>query len=168
MEIERKFLVNEVPKGIYKNHSFSEIVQGYISINPEIRIRKMNDKYFITKKSEGTLKREEQEVEIDASTYEILLSGVKGNLIEKTRFDIPIENDKIAQLDIYHGNLGGLITVEVEFPTCEESKLFKKPAWFGTEITRNKNYKNKNLSMTENLSFLMVSPKKLTKKKGSK
>ena len=168
MEIERKYLVNEVPQGIYRNHSFSEITQGYICLNPEIRIRKQDDKYFITKKSEGTLRREEQEVEIDALTYEILLSGVKGNLVEKTRFNIPLEDNKTAELDIYHGKLGGIITVEIGFQSEEESKEFKKPIWFGKEITRDRNYKNRNLSLTENLSILMASPRKLTRKKGSK
>lgn len=59
---------------------------------------------------------------------------------------IPIENDLIAELDIYSNQLEGLSTVEVEFPSLEVATNFQAPEWFGIDITSNKSYKNKNLA----------------------
>ena len=52
----------------------------------------------------------------------------------------------MAELDVYHGELTGLVTVEVEFSSLEEAESFSPPAWFGEDITEDKRYKNKNLA----------------------
>jgi CYTH domain-containing protein len=64
MEIERKFLVESLPdtSGCAKR----EIEQGYISRDPEIRIRRKGDKYYITFKGQGDLSRAETEISISA------------------------------------------------------------------------------------------------------
>ena len=59
MEIERKFLVKELPS--LDGVKSSEIMQGYVSTLPEIRVRKLDDKYYRTEKDEGTVVREEHE-----------------------------------------------------------------------------------------------------------
>ena len=49
MEIERKFLVKELPDlNIYPH---KRIVQGYISTDPVIRVRQMGDTYCVCLKS---------------------------------------------------------------------------------------------------------------------
>ena len=153
MEIERKFLVTNTPD--LSEYRSNEITQGYISYSPEIRIRKKGDKFFITQKSEGTLVREELESEIDGVTYEILCNMVKGNLIEKTRYEIPLSHDIIAELDVYHGQLNGLCTVEVEFESQEQAESFIVPSWFGSDVTAEKKYKNRNLSEYNDLGILI-------------
>ena len=70
MEIERKLLIKEIPD--LTNTVYTEITQGYLSFDPEIRIRKDSDKYYITQKSNGDIAREEIEKEIDTITYNIL------------------------------------------------------------------------------------------------
>lgn len=117
-EIERKFLVNNLPD--LTEYPFKEIEQCYIKRNPELRIRKSNNDYFITKKSDGTIKREEIETTINNTTYELLQSLIIGNLIKKTRFIIPLSDTLTAELDIYKGALKGLITVEVEFSSLKK------------------------------------------------
>jgi len=50
-------------------------------------------------------------------------------------------------LDIYHGDLEGLVSAEVEFKSIEESMEFFPPSWFKREITKDKRYKNRNLAV---------------------
>ena len=144
MEIERKFLVGEIPPldGVKK----SEIVQGYVSFSPEIRVRKLDDKYYRTEKGEGMVVREENEWEIDKKTAEKMFSEVKTNLIEKTRYYIPY-NAYTIELDIYKGIFKGLIVAEVEFNSLEESNDFTPPSWFLEDISEKREYRNKILAL---------------------
>ena len=147
-EIERRFLIKELPN--LSNLSSDEIEQRYISHKHDIRIRKKDDKYYITSKSEGTIKRTEIETEINKTTYEILSSMTIGNIIKKTRYYIPINNNHMAELNIYHDNFEGLITIEIEFNSLEEAINFIPPSWFGQDITENDQYKNQNLANINN------------------
>ena len=54
--------------------------------------------------------------------------------------------DRTVELDIYCGDLTGLITAEVEFDTLEQQVNFVPPSWFGEDVTENERYKNRNLS----------------------
>lgn len=148
MEIEKKFLVNNVPD--LKNYKCADIAQSYISFSPEVRIRKKGDRFFLTQKSDGTIVREEKETEINEEAYNILLILSQGNIIEKTRYEIPLEKGIVAELDIYHGKLDSLITVETEFESEKQADSFSPPKWFGKNITVDKRYKNKNLAQYEN------------------
>lgn len=47
MEIERKFLISELPDNL-NNYKCREIEQGYLCTNPVIRVRKDNDNYYLT------------------------------------------------------------------------------------------------------------------------
>lgn len=155
MEIERKFLVKRLPN--LNNYQKYDISQGYISIDPVVRLRKQDSSYYLTKKSKGSLIREEIEVEISQEVYDILLSLIQTRIIEKTRYKIPLENGLIAELDIYHNDLASLYTVEVEFKTMKEAQSFIPPNWFGEDITEDNRFKNNNLA-TEDLSFLQEEP----------
>lgn len=81
MEIERRFLLNDIP--YLSRYSSDEIEQGYLSFEPEIRIRKKGSKFFITMKGEGSLSRTEVEKEIDSTIYEILINLLQGRKIKK-------------------------------------------------------------------------------------
>ena len=163
MENERKFLVKELPN--LDNCEFYRINQGYISFSPEVRIRKKDNRHYLTYKGEGTQIREENETSLDESAYEILLMALQGRLIDKTRYEIKLYDGLIAELDIYHGDLSGLFTVETEFKTEEQADTFKIPDWFGDEITCDKRYKNKNLARMEQVKDLIpLADKKILKK----
>lgn len=143
MEIERKFLVNEIPS--LSGLRYSKITQGYISFSPETRIRKMDDKYYLTKKGEGMVVRVEIENEVLKSEGEKYFEQVISNLIIKTRYYIPYDKHTI-ELDIYEGIFKGLIVAEVEFESLDEANLFTPPAWFGEDISNNIEYRNKILA----------------------
>ena len=82
------------------------------------------------------------------------MNSIQGNIIKKLRYFIPLENNLIAELDIYQDQLEGLMVVEVEFPSINHARNFMVPNWFGTELTENKKYKNKNLATCTSLEEL--------------
>jgi len=143
MEIERKFLVKKMPN--LTNIVRVNIIQGYINYEPEVRIRKKDNRFYLTRKSLGTIERSEEDTEISEAAYNILSSLVKSDL-KKVRYLIPIKDNLTAELDIYQGKLKGLNIVEVEFTNEKEANMFKVPDWFGKEITEDNYYKNQNLS----------------------
>lgn len=145
MEIERKFLVKDCPS--LKTYSCKKIKQAYISTDPVIRIREMNDQFFLTVKSQGHMVREEFEMPITKEQFEALYKKAEGTPIIKTRYFIPIENGLTAELDLYIGDLEGLRTVEVEFTSIAAADSFTAPDWFGKDITLDNRYKNNHLAI---------------------
>lgn len=147
-EIERKFLVRELPQNLesYPQH---EIKQGYIQIaddGTEERVRKKGSRFFHTVKSGSGLKREESEKEISEEEFNMLWPKTQGRRILKTRYDIEHES-LLIELDIFSGDLQGLIVAEVEFKSEEESSNFEPPQWFSQELTFDDRYKNKYLAL---------------------
>ncbi len=152
MEIERKFLVTSIPENIekYEKH---EIEQGYISTEPVIRIRRLDEKLILTVKSKGLLSRQEFELELDAGEYRNLSEKVSGNLIRKTRYKIPLPEGYTIELDIFHGDFDGLCYAEVEFPDEDTAKKFNPPAYFSREVTYEPQFHNSSLSSMDKPSI---------------
>jgi CYTH domain-containing protein len=146
-EIERKFLVKEIPENA-DSYPSEKISQGYLSVSDdgtEIRLRQKGRAYFLTVKSGKGMKRHEMEIELMEEQFVNLWPGTEGKRLEKKRIGIPVGNHKI-ELDIYYGALEGLKTAEVEFKTKDEADAFFPPSWFDREITQDERYKNKNLA----------------------
>lgn len=144
MEIERKFLVHKVPEQL-EQYEKSHIEQGYLTTNPVVRIRRMDDQYYLTYKSSGMMERQEAEFPLTKEAYEILKTKVEGRIITKNRYRIPYEIWTI-ELDCFLGELEGMVLAEVEFSSTEEAKEFLIPDWFKKEVTFEKQYHNSYLS----------------------
>ena len=84
-EIERKFLVKEIPNNLQQYKCY-KIKQGYISTNPTIRLRQRDDEYILTVKSSGIMKKLEYELPITEEQFNNLWEKVEGNTIEKNRY----------------------------------------------------------------------------------
>ena len=145
MEIERKFLVKELPDNL-DSYEQKRISQGYLCTNPVLRIRRSNEDYFLTYKSHGLIAREEHEFGIPQEAFEHLLRKVDGTLIDKIRYLIPLEDGHVAELDIFQGTLAPLRLVEVEFESLEDAENFVAPEWFGDDVSDSGKYHNSNLS----------------------
>lgn len=145
MEIERKYLVKDIPFDLTScEHKI--ITQGYLNTAPVIRIRRSNDNYYMTYKGEGLMVREEYNLPLTKEAYEHLLPKIDGILISKTRYLIPLENELTAELDIFEGELAPLRLVEVEFDSIEAANAFTPPVWFGEDVTNSGKYHNSYLS----------------------
>lgn len=148
MEIERKYLVKELP---FPLDSFDVriIEQGYLCTAPVVRIRRDNDKYELTYKSGGLMKRREENLPLNKSAYEHLVSKIDGRLIQKKRYMIPLNGANsglTVELDIFEGNLAPLMLAEVEFSNEEKANTFVAPDWFGEDVTFCGLYHNSYLS----------------------
>ena len=143
-EIERKFLVKEIPD--LNAYPYKCLEQGYLSVNPVVRVRKEDDTYYLTYKGKGFLEREEYNLPLNEDSYNHLVAKTDGKIIRKKRYLIPYENHTI-ELDIFEGELAPLILAEVEFETVEEATSFVPPSWFGEDVTGNKNYTNASLAL---------------------
>lgn len=143
-EIEKKYLIKNIPN--LKNLKSYKIVQGYISVDPVLRIRQKNDKYFFTFKGKGFLKRIEFEQEITKKEFENLLPKIEGTIIKKTRYIYPLNNNFIAEIDIFEKPFENLCIVEVEFNSENDAKNFIPPDWFGEDITNNIKFTNSYMS----------------------
>lgn len=149
MEIERKFLINELPTDL-DSYEKIEIEQGYISNKPTIRIRKANEKYLLTVKSKfgvsgnegGPIVNNEHEFEITKEEYNHLKEKLKRDVLKKMRYLIPLEGGLVAELDVFKERFEGLVFAEVEFPSIEASNSFVKPHWLGKDVSDDSRYKN--------------------------
>ena len=144
MEIERKFLILRLPEHL-DDYPKQRIEQAYLSTDPVVRIRRLDDAYILTCKGEGLLTREEREMPLAAAAYRRLLPKAEGTVIEKDRYRIPCGPYTI-ELDVFGGALAPLVLAEVEFPTEGEAAAFQPPDWFGTEVTYDPAYTNARLS----------------------
>lgn len=145
MEIERKYLIHELPFDISK-YPCHEIEQAYLNTDPVIRIRRQDSEYYLTYKSKGLLAREEYNLPLNKEAYHHLLTKADGNLLSKTRYNIPFCDHLTIEIDIFHGKFSGLILAEVEFPTIEEAQNFCPPDYFGEDVTFSPDYHNSTLS----------------------
>ena len=148
IERERKFLVRGAPP---LPDAGVKVTQSYLAIEPgggnETRIRRKGDRFFLTIKSgESGLARKEAEIEITARQFDELWSLAEKRAVEKIRYEVPLSDGLVAEVDVFSGRHDGLVLVEVEFDSDEQAAEFEPPAWFGEEVTNTPQYKNKNLA----------------------
>ena len=144
MEIERKFLLKEIPQNL-EEYPCLIMEQGYLSVDPVVRIRRQNEEYILTYKSRGMLEREEVNLPLTRESYEHLRDKTDGQMIKKIRYLIPYGKYTI-ELDLFKNPCEGLYLAEVEFPSVEEANLFSPPEWFGKDVTYDENYHNSRMS----------------------
>lgn len=156
MEIERKFLIKSMPdvSGALRK----EIEQGYLCSGPVVRIRKSNENYILTYKSrlglsqDRAIQNDEVEMPLTKEAYEHLREKIDGKLVEKTRYVLPLPQQRKAELDIFKGRLNGLAFVEVEFESEAAAEEFELPDWFGEDVSKNIAFSNAYLSEVEDFA----------------
>ena len=150
-EIEAKFLVKELPAG-WAGQPHNHLKQGYVIAHEEhsLRLRQKGDRFIQTIKMGQGLSRTEVEFDLTESQFSSLWPLTTSRQLSKTRYEIALPDELVAELDIYDGALEGLMTVEVEFNSEEDYYKFKEsavPGWFGQEVTNDARYINQNLAI---------------------
>ena len=130
MEIERKYLLGKLPEHL-EQYPFHDMEQAYLCVNPVVRIRRSDDDYYMTYKSDGLMAREEYNLPLTEDAYRHLLEKADGIILK---------------IDIFSGVWEGLIITEVEFPDLVSAESFQAPDWFGDEVTYDGHYHNSWLS----------------------
>jgi adenylate cyclase len=145
VEVERKFLVGELPD--LERTESNEIEQGYLATGSdgEVRVRRKGEQLVLTAKRGSGLSRDEAEVELDQASFDELWPLTEGRRLHKRRHVIPHGELKI-EMDVYEGDLEGLRVAEIEFPSEEEAKAFEPPDWLGEDVTGDARYLNETLA----------------------
>lgn len=145
MEIERKFLIKKLPDNL-TSYKERKIEQAYLCTDPVVRVRRDNDDYYLTYKSKGIIVREEYNLPLTKEAYGHLLAKADGNIITKTRYEIPEKDNLTIELDVFEGKFDGLLLAEVEFASEEEALGYIPPEWFGEDVSNSTKYHNSTLS----------------------
>ena len=159
MEIEKKFLLREMPEHL-DHCEKRELEQGYLCTSPTVRIRKSDEAYILTYKGKwGTEDihldarvNQELEMPLTEEAYLHMREKADGHLIRKTRYLIPLPDGHTGELDVFHGRLEGLRFIEVEFADPEDAEAFQPPSWFGQNVSKDERYTNSYLAFCEDLT----------------
>jgi 8-oxo-dGTP diphosphatase len=145
-EIERKFLVPELPAAV-RQAPYTPILQGYLTSggDPELRIRRAGDDHFLTLKAGAGLQRTEEELPIDRARFERLWPMTEGRRIQKVRHRLP-HGGRTIEVDVYDDPHRGLVVAEVEFASAEEAAGWEAPDWLGEDVTGDPAYRNATLA----------------------
>lgn len=153
MEIERKFVLDKLPPLTPKKEI--DVYQGYISVEPEVRIRsyevisgkdKGHKDYLLTVKGNGSLSREEIETYVSEQFFNQAAAFLQHPLIHKRHFKYDYHGHILECSIVDEGMSSSFIYGEVEFQSEEAAERFEWPfkdmwAWDVTDIPT---YKMKN------------------------
>ena len=148
MEIEKKYTVRYLPENLesFDRHT---IEQAYLTTEPAIRVRREDERYYMTYKGTGgsntALAHEEYNLPLTREAYETLAGKADGCVIRKIRYLIPYKDHTIA-LDVFAEPYAPLIIAEVEFASTDEADDFTPPDWFDEDVTGQRKYSNAYLS----------------------
>jgi len=152
LEIERKFLVkDEGWRGSWTAHP---IRQGYLTTGDSltVRIRVDGPAAFLTVKGAGKGPgdgkgvgpvRAEYQYEIPLDHAAEMLALCTGPVIEKTRYDVPVDG-QLWQVDEFAGANAGLVLAEAELTVAHQHLVL--PPWIGLEVTGDVRYRNSYLA----------------------
>jgi CYTH domain-containing protein len=139
-EIETTYLAHSLPEAI-KGLEGRTIVDTYFPVNvvhPHLRIRQKNGSYVLTKKTQvnpdDAGAQIEENVELTKDEFDALNAG-NGKTVAKIRYEVPL-GEHIAEVDVFTGDLEGLVLVDVEFPSPEARDAFVKPDFCGADVTQ--------------------------------
>ena len=126
-----------------------ELRQGYLATDEQrsVRVRDAGPEgCTLTFKAGAGAERTELEWQIDRREFDTAWPHTEGQRIEKSRHRIPYRHHLI-ELDVFGGDIDGLVMAEVEFDSVTAMEAFEPPAWFGREVTDDGRYTNASLAL---------------------
>jgi CYTH domain-containing protein len=161
IELRRVFLLNNLPEPLTRASRHLQIFDNYIE-NTRLRLRSVRvpeTKAWTwilqqIKSFEDLSKREIAEIylnETEHAAFEIFEGRevrrnerVETNEIRKNRYYYDFNGAEI-EIDVFLGELWGLITAQIYFESAEAMKLFNAPLFTLAEVSNNKFFAGKNL-----------------------
>ncbi len=147
-EIERRFLVADLPAYWLAQAQAHPIQQGYLLTEPDrvLRVRQKDDQFIMTVKSGQGLSRQEEEQTISAELFAMLWPLTIGRRNVKTRHVRTLDG-LVYELDIFAENLAPLVMLEVEFRDEAQAHAFTPPSFVRREVTEDGRYTNAALAL---------------------
>lgn len=144
VERERRYLLKDLPEGLDRASHHLQITDNYIG-GTRLRLRKVRDprtnKWVVkfTQKfapNPSDLSRTLiTNTYLNAAEYEVL-SIFEVNEIRKNRYSLDFEGRRFA-VDMFLGDLLGLVLAEVSFENDDELDAFQPPTFALAEVTNN-------------------------------
>jgi CYTH domain-containing protein len=143
VERERRYLLRELPPGLKVNDRHAQITDNYVT-NTRMRLRKV--RWPLT--NEWTLKLTQKHapgtppdfsrtlitsIYLNEYEYEVF-SVFEANELRKNRYPYEHEGRKYS-VDVFLGELKGLILAETDFDTDEEMDAFPPPPFASLDVT---------------------------------
>ncbi len=144
LERERRYLLQDLPEGLTRADPHVQITDNYI-IGTRLRLRKVRD----PRTNKWTVKFTQKfapnpadfsrtvitNTYLNAAEYQVL-SVFEANEIRKNRYPFEWEGRKFT-IDMFLGNLFGLVLAEVSFESEAELARFPQPPFAIAEVTNN-------------------------------
>jgi len=153
VERERRYLLQDLPEGLSRAEHHLQITDNYLT-GTQLRIRKVRNpqtnKWVVkfTRKfapDENDLSRTMiTNLYLNATEAETL-SIFEGNEIRKNRYYFDFETRRYS-IDMFIGDLFGLVLAETDFETDEELDNFQMPPFAIADVTNNKTFTGGKLS----------------------
>jgi CYTH domain-containing protein len=144
LEQKRRYLLGDLPGDVTRASEHVQITDNYIT-GPRLRLRKIRD----PRTNKWTVKFTQKfapnpadfsrtlitNTYLNASEYEVL-SVFEANEIRKNRYQFEFEG-RTFSVDMFLGDLFGLVLAEVSFDTDAELDSFPLPAFALADVTNN-------------------------------
>lgn len=144
VERERRYLLQDLPEGLTRADPHLQITDNYIT-GTRLRIRKVRD----PRTNKWTVKFTQKFAPDPADFSRTIITNIYLNALEaetlavfdvneirKNRYSFDFEGRKFS-VDMFLGDLFGLVLAEVSFATDEELDNFSKPAFAVADVTNN-------------------------------
>ena len=153
VERERRYLLQDLPEGLTRADPHVQITDNYIS-GTRLRIRKVRDprtnKWIVKFTQKFAPDPSDYSRTIITNTYlnaleAESLSMFDANEIRKNRYQFQYEGREFA-VDMFLGDLFGLVLAEVSFENDDELENFPKPAFAVADVTNHELFTGGRLS----------------------
>jgi len=144
LERERRYLLQGLPEGLTRASPHVQITDNYIT-GTRLRLRKVRDpltnKWIVKFTQKFAVNSSDLSRTLITNTYlnaqeAEILSVFEANEIRKNRYRFEFEGRKFG-IDMFLGDLFGLVLAEVSFDDDEELESFPKPPFALVEVTNN-------------------------------
>ena len=143
IERERRYLLRDLPEGLTRADPHLQITENYMT-GSRLRLRKVREprtnKWTVKFTQKFAPDPQDLSRTIITNTYlnaleaEVLSTLFSSNEIRKNRYPFEFEGRKFS-VDMFLGDLFGLVLAEVSFETDEELDHFPKPSFALADVT---------------------------------
>ena len=153
IERERRYLLRDLPEGLTRADHHLQITDNYIT-GTRLRIRRVRDpktnKWIVKFTQKFAPNPDDLSRTVITNTYlnaieAETLAIFAANEIRKNRYSFEFENRKFS-IDMFLGDLFGLVLAEVSFESDEDMASFKTPPFALADVTNNETFSGGRLS----------------------
>jgi len=153
VERERRYLLQDLPEGLTRADPHRQITDNYIT-GTRLRLRKVRD----PKTNKWTVKFTQKFAPDPRDLSRTIITNIYLNALEAETLSVFDANEirknryyfefagQVFSIDMFLGDLFGLVLAEVSFETDEELQSFPKPPFAIADVTNNETFTGGRLS----------------------